>query len=101
MVRYIFVFLVVLRPPRFTRTDTLCPDTTLFRSLAKDRIEMAIRGRLVRFPGGDAWRLGHVERHGIGGAGGVSRRVEVPALLHDGADANQRDRKSPRLNSSH
>src|SRR3546814_15361454 len=26
-------FLKIRRPPRSTRTDTLCPDTTLFRSL--------------------------------------------------------------------
>src|SRR3546814_20242809 len=28
-----FFFLIVLRPPRSTRTDTLFPSTTLFRSL--------------------------------------------------------------------
>src|SRR3546814_12971188 len=28
-----FVFLMIRRPPRSTRTDTLCPYTTLFRSL--------------------------------------------------------------------
>src|SRR3546814_9053529 len=27
-----FFFLMILRPPRSTRTDTLLPDTTLFRS---------------------------------------------------------------------
>src|SRR3546814_9730747 len=27
-----FLFLIVPRPPRFTRTNTLFPDTTLFRS---------------------------------------------------------------------
>src|SRR3546814_14786286 len=29
---YIFFFLMILRPPRSTRTDTLFPYTTLFRS---------------------------------------------------------------------
>src|SRR3546814_16401841 len=29
----IFVFLMIRRPPRSTRTDTLFPDTTLFRSV--------------------------------------------------------------------
>src|SRR3546814_13825217 len=29
---YFFFFLMILRPPRSTRTDTLFPDTTLFRS---------------------------------------------------------------------
>src|SRR3546814_18420243 len=31
---YIFFFLMIRRPPRSTRTDTLFPYTTLFRSLA-------------------------------------------------------------------
>src|SRR3546814_14741315 len=29
----LFFFLMIRRPPRSTRTDTLCPYTTLFRSL--------------------------------------------------------------------
>src|SRR3546814_6289998 len=32
-----FFFLMILRPPRSTRTDTLFPYTTLFRSLDPDR----------------------------------------------------------------
>src|SRR3546814_13473605 len=34
-------FLMILRPPRSTRTDTLFPYTTLFRSLMKLRIDKA------------------------------------------------------------
>src|SRR3546814_9161449 len=34
---------MIRRPPRSTRTDTLCPDTTLFRS----RIDRALEGRAV------------------------------------------------------
>src|SRR3546814_11112162 len=30
-----FLFLMIRRPPRSTRTDTLCPYTTLFRSLKR------------------------------------------------------------------
>src|SRR3546814_7078214 len=30
--RVVFFFLIIRRPPRSTRTDTLFPDTTLFRS---------------------------------------------------------------------
>src|SRR3546814_17238985 len=30
---YMFVFVMIRRPPRSTRTDTLLPYTTLFRSL--------------------------------------------------------------------
>src|SRR3546814_17264974 len=32
LVTFIFVFLMIRRPPRSTRTDTLFPSTTLFRS---------------------------------------------------------------------
>src|SRR3546814_20624102 len=32
-----FVFLMIRRPPRSTRTDTLCPYTTLFRSARRTR----------------------------------------------------------------
>src|SRR3546814_16141782 len=34
IVLFIFFFLMIRRPPRSTRTDTLFPYTTLFRSLA-------------------------------------------------------------------
>src|SRR3546814_6368465 len=34
MISYSFFFLMIRRPPRSTRTDTLFPYTTLFRSLA-------------------------------------------------------------------
>src|SRR3546814_6810886 len=33
--QFIFFFLMIRRPPRSTRTDTLFPYTTLFRSLAE------------------------------------------------------------------
>src|SRR3546814_12821366 len=32
---YSFFFLMIRRPPRSTRTDTLFPDTTLFRSVLR------------------------------------------------------------------
>src|SRR3546814_13308279 len=41
------------RPPRSTRTDTLFPDTTLFRSLARDlraglpEIEIEVKGEML------------------------------------------------------
>src|SRR3546814_19863544 len=34
---YVFFFLMIRRPPRATRTDTLFPYTTLFRSLRRHR----------------------------------------------------------------
>src|SRR3546814_7621746 len=40
----IFFFLMILRPPRSTRTDTLFPYTTLFRSEAQPRRLLVIGG---------------------------------------------------------
>src|SRR3546814_4815265 len=48
-------FLMVRRPPRSTRTDTLFPYTTLFRSQCK-RAGYPLGGRLVRCDGGDGDR---------------------------------------------
>src|SRR3546814_4146044 len=49
MVSYIyFFFLMIRRPPRSTRTDTLFPYTTLFRSCAGNHA----RSRQSRRPGG-------------------------------------------------
>src|SRR3546814_10522750 len=42
-----FFFLMIRRPPRSTRTDTLFPYTTLFRSLFRG----AVLDRLQRLPG--------------------------------------------------
>src|SRR3546814_6610928 len=52
----LFFFLMIRRPPRSTRTDTLFPSTTLFRSDRPDRT--AAR----RHVGGDAPRLCAGER---------------------------------------
>src|SRR3546814_16357799 len=41
---YVFFFLMIRRPPRSTRTDTLFPYTTLFRS-PSDRGPGAVRAR--------------------------------------------------------
>src|SRR3546814_20877321 len=41
MLEIIFFFLMIRRPPRSTRTDTLFPYTTLFRSLPLEFRQMA------------------------------------------------------------
>src|SRR3546814_10463172 len=69
---------MIRRPPRSTRTDTLFPYTTLFRSLPGQ-------------PGGMGAQRG--DQIGAGLFGGAARRVEG----HVGAGI---DRKSTRLNSS-
>src|SRR3546814_18517270 len=40
----LFFLLIIRRPPRATRTDTLFPYTTLFRSLSKDTTDAAYLG---------------------------------------------------------
>src|SRR3546814_11914846 len=65
---------MIRRPPRSTRTDTLFPDTTLFRSRCDEAVE---RGGDGRAPvGGEAGcvaerRAGAVDRRGrLGGGAG-------------------------------
>src|SRR3546814_13405119 len=88
-----FFFLMILRPPRSTRTDTLFPYTTLFRS--------ALTGTLTGRQTG--WRQGLL--CGLVGfavftlAPGLGLRPEIPGT--EAAPLADRDRKSTRLNSSH
>src|SRR3546814_18100258 len=42
---FCFFFLMIRRPPRSTRTDTLFPYTTLFRSGAEGRVRAACGAR--------------------------------------------------------
>src|SRR3546814_15815475 len=99
------LFLMIRRPPRSTRTDTLVPYTTLFRS-------QGIVGRMGRdTEGGSTGLRGHRPPSaakprcpGIAGAGAAPAPYDLPrrssaAALTPGSD--QPDRKSTRLNSSH
>src|SRR3546814_11309373 len=80
---FLLFFLMIRRPPRSTRTDTLFPYTTLFRSAVEDR----------RRP---------VERHAD-----HRQERERPAerrgehAEHEEGGGRLGDRKSTRLNSSH
>src|SRR3546814_19083596 len=78
-----FFFLMIRLPPRSTRTDTLFPYTTLFRSPP--------RGTVVHQPE-------QLFRIVLGGAGNqdvlAGHRVDAARRLPE-------DRKSTRLNSSH
>src|SRR3546814_15020065 len=92
-------FLMIRRPPRSTRTDTLFPYTTLFRSsgevLAVVRVQ---RGRPAIGLGGFGVAVGlQVGPAQHPPALGVVRRL-LHARLKRGDHA---DRKSTRLNSSH
>src|SRR3546814_16170723 len=86
----VFFFLMIRRPPRSTRTDTLFPYTTLFRSLRRSPSGAWLD---ARFSGRQ--RAGRPLR-GVGDA--YPRGAEVHGGLrhHRGLD-----RKSTRLNSSH
>src|SRR3546814_4197520 len=64
----LFFFLMTRRPPRSTRTATLFPSTTLFRSLAAtlhaDGADPPVRHELSRLAdGGRAVERHHVSRH--------------------------------------
>src|SRR3546814_15634309 len=90
-----FVFLMIRRPPRSTRTDTLFPYTTLFRSFESDLINTA----------GDALRLIHDIGHPAAGIllDGFHVNIEEASIQQAVMSAGDKllDRKSTRLNSSH
>src|SRR3546814_19611253 len=105
---YLFV-LIIRRPPRSTRTDTLVPYTTLFRSddAAVEAFDKTAKLRGLGYPGGPA--IAALARQGRAG------QFKLPRPLLNSGDlnfsfsglktdvltlANARDRKSPRLNSS-
>src|SRR3546814_11315770 len=104
-------FLMIRRPPRATRTDTLFPYTTLFRSDLLDHIpEPRLRVERYLFEGltgavGDERGVDHADA--IAAAG-----IEAHRVLHQASEARQiigvpryanhlADRKSTRLHSSH
>src|SRR3546814_15118161 len=65
---YLVFFLMIRRPPRSTRTDTLFPYTTLFRSLARHRHQPAgqrFGQRHLAVPRGPAFEheFGRSEEH--------------------------------------
>src|SRR3546814_16878147 len=88
-----FVFLMIRRPPRSTRTDTLFPYTTLFRS---QELLADVAGRCLALHGS----LGGAVLDGL-----QARRLDCRAgrqiFRHAAGDLEDQDRKSTRLNSSH
>src|SRR3546814_17258162 len=94
----VFVFLMTRRPPRSTRTDTLFPDTTLFRYPdIFDRLVLEIGKLAIEFesvkPLSDRARGERADRNRGAGIG-------VTETRRDERHSRQ-DRKSTRLNSSH
>src|SRR3546814_15539768 len=109
----LFFLLMIRRPPRSTRTDTLFPYTTLFRSdpPARTRNRVARRAAFKAFePAGVGLPYrscgSHVGRKSQEHEGGRSP-VRPMKLLACGPDEapqpahRLQDRKSTRLNSSH
>src|SRR3546814_10707649 len=118
---------MIRRPPRSTRTDTLFPYTTLFRSRALVQTD----GDIVRLAPGDPEKVGHAavgrlvldgdvilpadggtinERRKLALNGHVSvavaiapggRLIGTPEIRLQGVPVEEEDRKSTRLNSSH
>src|SRR3546814_18824801 len=83
----LFFFLMIRRPPRSTRTDTLFPYTTLFRSIQAAQARIAIVARMQR-----AQNVRLAERQEP-----IARLTAALQML----SRRPPDRKSTRLNSSH
>src|SRR3546814_2038046 len=116
---------MIRRPPRSTRTDTLFPYTTLFRSgawpkkqaaVAKDtpdlgcRLHLLVRqqrrdGRVGEQAISAPWHLTYSAKlgHGVNCARKQRPARHAPSLptRHSRAQSARQDRKSTRLNSSH
>src|SRR3546814_21190629 len=104
----LFFFLMRQRPPRSTRTDTLFPYTTLFRSCSLSAIaaqagaqtadypNRAVRVVIGFAPGGAADTVARVMSEAFGNA--LKQTVVVENKPGAGSSI---DRKSTRLNSSH
>src|SRR3546814_19405353 len=103
---------MMLRPPRSTRTDTLCPYATLFLSLEGAQLDMACGLSVLLIIAG-SWLLFRAVAIVVIGlfADGIVAGVEgrlYPAAAARAVDVGWRqnirlalDRKSTRLNSSH
>src|SRR3546814_17536124 len=87
-----FFFLMIRRPPRSTRTDTLFPYTTLFRSLFSWNEQGELQELGVRMAPPNAAINGDASPFEL------AQHTASSQLHHILA---QRDRKSTRLNSSH
>src|SRR3546814_19536435 len=97
MLLYSFFFLMRRRPPRSTRTDTLFPYTTLFRSTDAPAVNPEARS-LLHATGATRRLLRH-EHRGVALAFPHDLHTVTAQIEHRGR--HRADRKSTRLNSSH
>src|SRR3546814_15953301 len=97
---------MIRRPPRSTRTDTLFPYTTLFRSRSIRRSD-AQKQMLVWNGWSDMLDIGEDRLSGILGKREKCRPdrlagyANCPLIPIDIIELHRQDRKSTRLNSSH
>src|SRR3546814_14655664 len=96
---YLFFFLMTLRPPRSTRTDTLFPYTALFRSPVhrQDDGEGIPGDGILQVV---VWQV-HAGLAADRKAAGKLRRRSIDVDLGDHWPLAHIDRKSTRLNYSH
>src|SRR3546814_18122149 len=99
IVSLLLFFLIIRRPPRSTRTDTLFPYTTLVRSAGT--LDDAV---VIRAGEGDRLADGQLVQRLLAGTLELGRVLQR-AGAHDASltlhQAGNGDRKSTRLNSSH
>src|SRR3546814_17765075 len=95
-------------PPRSTRTDTLFPYTTLFRSLwlqpaeiGEVRLQEVIFALADQQPALRVLPVLNLLRRDMMADKPDGARGRDDKDLHDGPDTPSQDRKSTRLNSSH
>src|SRR3546814_20245215 len=102
--RIVFFFLMIRRQPRATRTDTLFPYTTLFRSASRRNgtLYLGVTSDLVK----RAWQ----HRNGLGSEFSAEYRCHFLVWYEAYDDLQEarlrelrmkKDRKSTRLHSSH
>src|SRR3546814_15685386 len=100
---YLFCFLMIRRPPRSTRTDTLFPYTTLFRSRAQLVRHRADGGQVRPEVAAalDALRAAGLEHLTSPNGHGERTPADISAPSTRALVTTEEDRKSTRLNSSH
>src|SRR3546814_17936874 len=99
-----FFVLTVPPPPRSTRTDTLFPHTTLFRSVAGQALSEHPDVDFVSFTGSVRTGQNIMRAAATTGPRGVSLELggKSSMIVFDDVDIDATvDRKSTRLNSSH
>src|SRR3546814_11950543 len=97
---------MIRRPPRSTRTDTLFPDTTLFRSQVPPRQSLAACGESTHQaqasrPPNPSKRRNTCPELRVESFKVRNESFELRVACPEHCNASMADRKSTRLNSSH